>query len=71
MLKFYSKKLSKIHKLMIYQTKNTNDLHTGNNFKPIINDKNANKTIIRFLSAIIQNFLFEMLLFSVNKRVLQ
>ena len=56
---------------MIYQTKNTNDLHTGNNFKPIINDKNANKTIIRFLSAIIQNFFFEMLLFSVNKRVLQ
>lgn len=41
--------MSKIHEQMIYQTKNTHVLQTGNDFKPIINDKNANKTAMRFL----------------------
>lgn len=42
-------KLKRGHEQRIYQTNNMKFLQTGNNFKCIINDKNANKTTMRFL----------------------
>lgn len=48
------------------KTKNTNVLQAGNNFKAIINDKNAKITTMRFPSCSYVEFKKETVQFSAN-----